>query len=78
MYSARTSTISVLNNARSEICTLNAYRIDIKEAVGDGVDATNEPRTPSEGAGEILQILQVAGTILDTVSEVSPLRLHAG
>ncbi|KAK0430626.1 hypothetical protein EV421DRAFT_247724 [Armillaria borealis] len=68
-------TISVYNNAtpRLKICTLNAYRISMKEAVGDSVDATNEPRTPSEGAGEFLQILQVAGTILDKLSEIHPI-----
>ncbi|PBK87864.1 hypothetical protein ARMGADRAFT_1034472 [Armillaria gallica] len=61
--------ISIYNNVQSEICTLNAYRISIKEAVGAGINATNEPRTLSEGAGEVLQILQVAGPILDKLSE---------
>ncbi len=69
--------ISIYNNAapRLRIWTLNAYRINIKEAVENGVNATNEPRTLSEGAGEFLQIL---GTILDTLSEVSVLRLYVG
>ncbi|PBK87875.1 hypothetical protein ARMGADRAFT_1085207 [Armillaria gallica] len=64
--------ISVYNSAtpQSEICTLNVYRINIKEAVGDGVNATNAPRTPSERAGDVLQILQVAGPILDKLSEL--------
>ncbi|PBK81335.1 hypothetical protein ARMGADRAFT_1171450 [Armillaria gallica] len=68
-------TISVYNNAtpRLRIWTLNAYRINIKEAVEDGVNATNEPRTLSEGTGEFLQVLQVAGEILDTVSEIHPI-----
>ncbi len=77
LYSA--PTISVLNNAtpQLEICTLTAYQINIKEAVADGINATKELRTPSEGAGEFLQILQVAGPIFDKVSEVSFLQLHA-
>ncbi len=57
---------------------LNAYRINIKEAVEDGVNATNGPRTSPDDAGEFLQILQVAGPIFDKVSEVCFLRLHAG
>ncbi len=68
--------ISVYNNVQLEICTLNAYRISVKEAVGDGVNATNEPQTLSEGAGEVLQILQVAGPILNKLSEVSVLQFH--
>ncbi len=73
-------TISVYNNARPRLrmWTLNAYQINIKEAVEDGVNATNEPQTPSEGAEEFLQILEVAGAILDTVSEVSVLWLYVG
>ncbi|PBK87871.1 hypothetical protein ARMGADRAFT_1085205 [Armillaria gallica] len=68
-------TISVLNNAtpQLEICTLTAYQINIKEAVADGINATKELRTPSEGAGEFLQILKVAGPIFDKVSEIHPI-----
>ncbi|KAK0229512.1 hypothetical protein EDD85DRAFT_130610 [Armillaria nabsnona] len=67
--------ISVYNNAtpRLRIWTLNAYQINIKEAVEDGVNATNVPRTSSEGAGDFLQILQVAGPIFDKVSEIHPI-----
>ncbi|PBK87905.1 hypothetical protein ARMGADRAFT_447104 [Armillaria gallica] len=67
--------ISVYNNAtpRLRIWTLSAYQINIEEAVEDGVNAANEPRTPSKGAGEFLQILQVAGAILDTLSEIHPI-----
>ncbi|PBK68563.1 hypothetical protein ARMSODRAFT_975958 [Armillaria solidipes] len=65
-------TISVYNDAtpRLKICTLSAYRINIKEAVGDGVNATDDPQTPSAHTGEFLQVVDA---IFSTVSQIHPI-----